>query len=491
MTVRGPGAAADYHASLMPASDDRLQETLRQVQELLARQRALEELTHRQEGPRRDLLEALQHRQNAAELHHRVRGLHPADLASVLETLPPEQRLLLWDPLPPDRAGLALVEMSASVRRPLIQATSPERLLHILHGLDPEDISYLADDLDARLIAEVLGELDATGAAWLRSAQTFEDGSVGRLMSQELVAVREGQNLAAVTAQLRVRGALPPQTDAIYVVDARSIFKGVLPLEALLVRDPQEPLAGALRADAASFAPHDPADRAAKAFERYDLVSAPVVDERGKLVGRITVDAVVDWVREGAERQALRRAGLAGEEDLFAPALFSARNRWVWLSVNLVTAFLASRVIGLFEETITQTVALATLMPVVASVGGNTGNQTVALVVRAIALDRLLPAQYGYLFRKELTVGLLNGVVWGSLMGLVAALLYGRVALGLLMASAVVLNLVVAAIVGVAVPIFLHATGRDPAQGASVLLTFTTDGMGFLIFLGLARLFLT
>ena len=470
------------------SSQERLQETLRQVQDLLLRQRVLEDLTHKQETPRRDLLETLVHRQNAAELHNRVRSLHPADLAFVLEGVPIEQRLLLWEPLPPAQAAQVLAEVSESVRDSLVGSTPRERLLAILRAMDPEDLAWMSGSFEPALVHEVVGALDATGASWLRTAQAYREGSVGRLMTQEIGVVREGRTVADVIADLRTQGRLPRQTDAVYVVDARSVFKGALTLETLLVSPPEKPSADALRQEPVVLSPNDDAGAAAKAFERYDLVAAPVVDERGKLLGRLTVDAVLDYVRERSEREALRRAGLAGEEDLFAPAWDSARNRWLWLSVNLVTAFVASRAIGLFEDTIAQTVALATLMPIVASVGGNTGNQTVALVIRGLALDQINAGQIGHLFKKELTVGLMNGIVWGAVMTVLALLLYQRLALGLVMGAAILLNLIVAAVVGVAVPLFLHASGRDPAQGASVLLTFTTDGMGFLIFLGLARL---
>jgi magnesium transporter len=226
------------------------------------------------------------------------------------------------------------------------------------------------------------------------------------------------------------------------------------------------------------------------AFDRYGLLSAPVVDERGKLLGRLTADRVLDWSRARAETQALKRAGLSGDEDLFGPVWESARNRWPWLAVNLVTAFTASRVIGLFEDTIAGLVALATLMPIVASVGGNTGNQTVALVIRGLALGTITARSARRLVVKELTIGVLNGVVWGGVMGAFAFVLYGKAALSLVMAAAILLNLVVAALVGIAVPVYLARSGRDPAAGASVLLTFTTDSMGFFIFLGLARLLL-
>jgi magnesium transporter len=264
----------------------------------------------------------------------------------------------------------------------------------------------------------------------------------------------------------------------------------VLPLRQLLVRDTSLSAGEVASADTMAFTPEERASQAAKAFERYDLVSAPVVDGRGKLVGRLTVDVVMDFIRRQSEMDALMRVGLSGEEDLFAPAWTSARNRWVWLAINLVTALLASRVIGMFEDVIGQLVALATLMPIVASIGGNTGNQTVALMIRGLALDRITETGVKHLFRKELTVSLLNGLVWGTAMGLTAFALYRSVPLGLVMAAAVLLNLLVAAFTGTAVPLLLRRLGRDPAQGSSVLLTFTTDSMGFFIFLGLASVFL-
>ncbi len=261
-------------------------------------------------------------------------------------------------------------------------------------------------------------------------------------------------------------------------------------MRALLLNDPQARVADLLLADPVVFGPNDSAADAARAFERYDLVSAPVVNERGKLLGRVAVDAVVDFIREESEEDALNMAGLQGEEDLFAPIWASARNRWLWLSVNLCTAFIASRVIGLFEGTISQIVALATLMPIVAGIGGNSGNQTTALVVRGLALGEIAPENRWHLVFKEFGVGLLNGAVWGATVGVFAYLLYWSLPLGLVMAAAMLLNLLLAALVGVAIPLTLHRLGRDPALGSSVLLTFITDGMGFFIFLGLATVFL-
>jgi magnesium transporter len=236
--------------------------------------------------------------------------------------------------------------------------------------------------------------------------------------------------------------------------------------------------------------PEDRAEDAAQAFERYDLVSAPVADGAGRVVGRLTVAAVVDYVREKSSETQLAEAGLREEEDIFAPVWNSFRNRWAWLSVNLVTAFIASRVIGAFEGSIEKLVALAALMPIVAGIGGNSGNQTTTMIVRALALGQIQPPYWAKLFGKELGVATLNGVLWGSLLGVVAYVLYGSVALGGVMALAMLLTLLLAAAMGVAIPFARTRFGRDPAVGSSVLITACTDSGGFFIFLGLATVFL-
>jgi magnesium transporter len=470
-----------------PKSEEKLKETLDQVTARLERYRVLEDLARKQAGPKRDLLEELSHRQNLAELHKDLRGRHPADLAYVLEALPAEDRRLVWDQLDRGPRGQVLLEVSPSVRDRLLESTPRPDLVALLRSLDADDLAYLADVVPEDVRLEVYQSLDEASASWVRAA--YPEGSVGQLMSQDLLTVRDGRTVEEALRELRGK-TLPPQMDTLFVVDSRNVLRGTLPVGGLLVNDPACPVSDVMLGEAVAFTPDDEADQAAKAFERYDLVSAPVVDQRGKLVGRVTVDAVVDFIREQSEIRALKSAGLAGEEDLFAPVWASARNRWLWLAVNLVTALLASRVIGLFEGTIQRLVALAALMPIVASVGGNTGNQTVALMIRALALGQITASNTRHLFRKEVSVSLLNGVVWGSVMGLAAVTLYGSAPLGLVMAAAVLLNLIVSALVGVAVPLALHHAGRDPAQGASVLLTFTTDSMGFFIFLALARAFL-
>lgn len=466
-----------------------LHRTLSDVMQLLERNRVLEDLAHRQETPNREVVERLQQKQNMVEVQRRIRNLHPADLAFVLESLPRDDRLTLWDQIESSDAAEALVEMDPAVRDALIDVTDHARLQRIIARLDLDDLAWIADEVPADIIEKVRGTLAATDRQLLEQSIAYPERSVGELMTHDVWVARESQTVADVLADLRQRGVLPEHADRLFIVDARNVLKGLASISTLLLGQPTARIDTLMDADPIIFKPEDPAEEAAKAFERYDLLTAPVTSERGKLVGQLTVDAVMDFIREDADADALAMAGLSGGEDLFAPVTESARNRSFWLFVNLLTAFLATRFIGLFESTIANFVALATLMPIVASVGGNTGNQTVALVIRALAFDQVTRESTPHLVRKELLVSVLNGLLWGGLVGLVAFLLYGQWLLGVVMTGAVLINLMVAAGAGVAVPLALERLGRDPAQGSSVLVTFITDSTGFLAFLGLARLF--
>jgi magnesium transporter len=467
-----------------------LRETVAEITELLNRYKVLEDLAHRQETPNRELLATLQQRQNLADLARRIAPLHAADLAFVLESLPRDERLLVWREATPSQAAEALVELDPAVRDSLIGSTDRRRLTEILRMLDLDDLAWIADSVPDDILTEVTRSLGDADQTLLRQSIAYPADSVGELMTREVATVRETETVAEVLQNLRMRGALPQHTDRLFVIDGRNVLRGALSLQALLLGQPTATVDTLMDRDQLSFAPEEQAAHAAVAFERYNLLTAPVANDRGKLIGRVTVDAVMDFVRQDAENDALAMAGLRGAEDLFAPAVEAARHRSPWLVVNLVTAFLATRFIGLFETSIQQLVALATLMPIVASVGGNTGNQTVALVIRGLAFEQVTPSNVRHLMRKELAISLFNGVLWGGLAGVVAGVLYGHVWLGAVMMAAVLLNLVIAATAGVTVPMLLQRVGRDPAQGASVLLTFITDSMGFLLFLGLARIFL-
>lgn len=468
-----------------------LQDRLAQVVDLLHRQRLVEELTHRQEGPHHQLVEGLVHRQNLAELQRKLNELHPADIARILEALPLEDRLTIWQLVRAERDGDILLEVSDAVRETLIADMDDHELIAAAKEMDADELADLAPELPRDVVHELMESLDAQQRERVRSALSYDEDQVGALMDFEMVTIREDVSLEVVLRYLRRFKELPSHTDKLFVVDYDGMLKGVLPIKRLLVSDPEIQVGEIMAVDPVSFHPDENAYDAAQAFERYDLVSAPVVDKNGKLIGRLTIDEMVDLIREEGESEVLNMAGLREEEDIFASVWKSVGNRWSWLAVNLVTAFLASRVIGLFEGSIEKLVALAALMPIVAGIGGNSGNQTITMIVRAMALDQISSTgNTARLLRKELGVALINGLVWGGVIGAVAYLLYDSWSLGLVMTAAMTLNLLLAALMGVLIPMTLARLGRDPAMGSSVMITAMTDSGGFFIFLGLASLFL-
>lgn len=424
------------------------------------------------------------------ELRSKLDRLHAADIAYILEALPLEQRLAVWDLVKADRDGEILLEVSDAVRESLIASMDSAELVAAVETLEADELADIAPDLPPSVIEEVVQSLPPEERERLRAALSYPEGSVGALMDFDHVAVREDVTLEAATRYLRRLEELPDHTDQLFVVDHEQRLKGALPLARLIVSGLDLPVGRVMVPESVKLEPHDSAEDAASAFERYDLVSAPVVDALGRLMGRLTVDAVVDYIRQRSAESRLAEAGLQHEEDVFAPVLDSFKNRWAWLALNLVTAFIASRVIGAFEDSIAQLVALAALMPIVAGIGGNSGNQTVTMIVRALALGQIHGGYWVKLLGKEIGVALLNGAVWGTLLGAMAYAFYRSVALGGVMALAMMLNFVLAAMMGVAIPWARARVGRDPALGSSVLITAVTDSGGFLIFLGLATLFL-
>ncbi|WP_373741168.1 magnesium transporter [Neisseria sp.] len=416
--------------------------------------------------------------------------LHPADAAGVLESLPPRERNIVWLLVRPEDDGEVLLEVSDAVRETLIESMDKEELLAAVDDLDADELAELADDLPHQVVAEALQTRDEEERAQVQAAMSYSDGQVGAIMDFELVSIRADVACEVVLRYLRRFDSLPDHTDKIFVVDENDALKGVLPIRKLLVADPEEQVENVMVQDVVRFRPEDDVEEAAQAFERYDLITAPVVDENKKLIGRITIDEMVDVIREESEADMLNMAGLQEEEDLFAPVWDSVKNRWMWLAINLCTAFVASRVIGAFEGSIEKIVALAALMPIVAGIGGNSGNQTITMIVRAMATGQLSGMQAKRLLKKEVGVALANGLIWGTVMGIVSWLLYNDLGIGLVMVAAMTLNLLLAATVGVLIPVFMEKAGRDPALGSSVLITAVTDSGGFLIFLGLATVFL-
>ncbi|MBD1552747.1 magnesium transporter [Pseudomonas typographi] len=469
---------------------DSLQDRLAQVVELLQRQKAVEDLTLRQDGQQQDRAETQVPRQDLSELQRKLDDLHSADIAYILEALPLEDRLTVWQLVKAERDGDILLEVSDAVRQNLIADMDDHEILAAAKDMDADELADLAPELPRDVVHELMESLDAQQRERVRSALSYEEDQVGALMDFEMVTLREDVTLEVVLRYLRRLRELPSHTDKVFVIDQEGVLKGVLPIKRLLVNDPDKQVAEVMANDPVTFHPDGDAYEAAQAFERYDLISAPVVDKNNRLIGRLTIDEIVDLIREESESEVLNMAGLREEEDIFASVWRSLRNRWSWLAVNLVTAFVASRVIGLFEDSIAHLVALAALMPIVAGIGGNSGNQTITMIVRAMALDQVGPGSTKRLMRKELGVAVLNGLIWGGVIGVVAWLLYNSWSLGVVMTAAMTLNLILAALMGVLIPMTLARFGRDPAMGSSVMITAMTDSGGFFIFLGLATLFL-
>jgi magnesium transporter len=467
-----------------------VQDSLEQVTALLHKHELVEGLVQRQEGPRQELVEHLVHKLHLVELQKLLERLHPADVAYILEALPLEQRLIVWDLVKAERDGEILLEVSEAVRETLIAHMDQKELVAATGQLDTDEIADLAPDLPTEVMQDVFKSLSAEEREQLRAALSYPDDTVGALMDFDMVEVRDDVTLEVVLRYLRRLDQMPDHTDQLLVVDRQERLKGVLPVNRLLVTDPEILVADVMVREVVKLQPREKAQDAADAFERYDLVSAPVVDETGKVVGRVTVNEVVDYIQRVKDAEMLTAGGLKEEEDLFASVWRSLTNRWTWIAVNLVTAFIASRVIGIFEESIVKIVALAALMPIIAGIGGNTGNQTITMIVRALALGQITRDNARKLFVKEIGVSALNGLIWGSVVGLFAFLIYRSWQLGLVMTGAMMLNLLLAAVMGVAIPLVMQKFGRDPALGSSVMITAITDSGGFFIFLGLATMFL-
>jgi magnesium transporter len=465
-------------------------ESLQRVTELLRKHEVVENLVHRSTGPRQELVETLVHRMHLVELQKQLDQLHPADVAYILEALPLPERLVVWDLVKAEREGEILLEVADPVRETLIAQMDEKELVAATEQLDTDEIADLAPDLPSDVIQDVFRSLSPEEREQLRAAMSWPEGTVGALMDFDMISIRDDVTVEVVLRYLRRLDEMPDHTDQLFVVDGPGRLEGLLPVNRLLVTDLQTPVTAVMQTDFIKLHPHEKAQDAANSFERYDLVSAPVVDGRGALIGRVTVNAVVDYIREETASDMLSAGGLREEEDLFASVWKSVKNRWTWLAVNLVTAFIASRVIGVFEESIARLVALAALMPIVAGISGNSGNQTITMIVRALALGQISGASARKLFAKEIGVSALNGLIWGSIVGLFAFLIYHSWQLGAVMTGAMALSLMLAAVMGVTIPLVMQKLGRDPALGSSVMITAITDSGGFFIFLGLATVFL-
>ncbi len=397
---------------------------------------------------------------------------------------------MVWDLVKADRDGEILLEVSEPVRETLIAHMEPAELRAAAGTLDTDELADLAPDLPEEVMDDVFRALPVEEREQLRAAMSYREDSVGALMDFDLVTIRDDVTLEVVLRYLRRLEELPDHTDQIFVVDRKAALKGVLPINTLLVTDPDRSVAEVMKTGHAQAHAWRQCRRGRPGLRAVRPGDRAGSGRSGPAGGRVSVDAVVDYIREAAENERLNLGGLRETEDLFASVWASAKNRWTWLAVNLVTAFVASRVISVFEGSIEKLVALAALMPIVAGIGGNSGNQTITMIVRALALGQITQTSARKLVAKEIAIAVLNGLVWGGIVGVFAMLLYKSFALGLVMTAAMTLNLLVAALFGVFIPMLMLKFGRDPAVGSSVMITAITDSGGFFIFLGLATLFL-
>ena len=419
-----------------------------------------------------------------------VNTLTPAEIGNLLESLPPGKREVVWGLVDPEDDGEVLVHVGDEVRESLIAEMDPDELVAAVEDLDIDDLADLVEDLPDTVIDEVLKSMDRENRERLEQVLSYDEDTAGRLMNPDVVTVRADTTVDVVLRYLRLRGELPEHTDHLYVVNRRHQLMGWVAIQDLVTSDPNTPVNKLIDDELESIHVDETSDKVAREFSDNDWMSAPVVDDGNVLLGRITIDDVVDIIREQAEHQVLGAAGLDEDEDLFSPVRRAFRNRLLWLGINLGTAFIAASVVGRFEGTIEKIVALAVLMPIVAGMGGNAGTQVLTLMVRGIALGQIASSNIPTLVWKEVRVAVINGVVLGLLLGAIVLAWFNDPKLSLVIASALTINLCFAALGGVFVPVTLKRMGFDPALAGGVILTTITDVMGFLSFLGLATLIL-
>ena len=426
----------------------------------------------------------------ASQIRNLLGNLHSAEIADLLESVPHGPREILWELTDPEDHGEILVQVNDEVRAGLIDNMETEALIAATEDLDADDLADLIKDLPGAITREVLRAMDKQNRDRLVTVLHYPEDTAGGLMNVDMVTVRADVTLDVVLRYLRLHIDIPAATDSLFVVDRDDNFKGLLPLSTLLTNDPDLQVAEVMDSDIAGISANMPDTEVAKMFENHNLVSAPVLSEEGQLIGRITIDDVVDVIREDADHSLLSMAGLDEEDDTFAPVIKSTRRRAVWLGINLFTAFLASWVIGLFQATIEQVVALAVLMPIVASMGGIAGSQTLIIVIRGMALGQIGASNARWLMYKELAVSALNGIAWAMVVAVISALWFKNPDIGYIIGAALVINLLCAAVAGLAIPFILTRLNIDPAHAGTVLLTTVTDVVGFLVFLGLGTIFL-
>ena len=425
-----------------------------------------------------------------AHVERELRELHPAEIAHLLESLPREQRDAVWELVSVEHEGDVLLQVNDDVRERLIRDMDNSELVAATEGLQTDDLADILSGLPEAVTEQVLEAMDEQHRLRLQAVMSYPEDTAGGLMNIDTINVRADITLDVVQRYLRRIGQIPAMTDQLIVTNRENQYLGLLPLTELLTKSPDTTVAEVMTREQEGILATLPEKEVASRFEKRDLVSAPVVDEEGKLLGRITIDDVVDVIREEAEHSFMSMAGLSEEDDMFAPVVTSSRRRTIWLGINLLTALLASWVIGHFGDTIEKMVALAVLMPIVASMGGIAGSQTLTLVIRGMALGQISRGNARRLFNKELLVGGLNGVIWALIIAAVVFAWFRDLELAVIIGVAILINLVVAALAGATIPLSLKRLGIDPALAGGVVLTTVTDVIGFLAFLGLATLVL-
>ena len=419
-----------------------------------------------------------------------LNGLHPAEIARLLESSPTRQRRLIWEMLDHGNDGEVLLEVGEEVRSNLMESMDEKSLLAATKGLDVDDLADLLEELPETVVSQALQGMDYQYRTRLETVMNYDEDTAGGLMNTDTITIRPDVTLDVVLKYLRLRKEIPQNTDNIIVVDRYNHYLGILSVTNLLCADPEKTVSESMNRNYISIRSNAFASDVVNIFEDRDLVSAPVVDKNNILLGRITIDDVVDVIREESESAVLNMAGLTDEEDIFAPILPSTRRRAIWLGINLITALIASGVISLFQDTIEKVVALAVLMPIVASMGGIAGSQTLTLVIRGIALGNISSTNSKSLLIKEISVGLLNSFLWASVIGVLSSYWFDNYLIGVVIGIAMIANLFFAALSGVLIPIILKKIGADPALGGGVILTTITDVIGFFSFLALGTIFL-
>ena len=419
-----------------------------------------------------------------------VGSLHPSELARLLESLPLRERAVIWEMVGPENEGDVLVELADEVRDGLIEGMPTDELMVAIEGMELDDLADLIADLPEALTQEALRSLDHQDRERLHAVLSYDEDSAGGLMNVDIITVRPDVTLDVVLRYLKARGEIPDGTDTIYVVNRDNEYFGSLYLSRLLTLEPSQSVAEAMSTDIQPIPAHTPSEAVVWEFENRDLISAPVVDDNHRLVGRITVDDIVDVIRDEAEHSLMGAAGLDEEDDMFAPVVKSARRRALWLGVNLITAFVAASVVDMFQTTVDKIVLLAVLMPVVPSMGGVAGSQSLTIITRAMALGQIDRTNADRILRKELLVGVLNGLAWASVVAVATYLWFQDWRIGGVIAGAMVINLFIAALAGFVVPITLRRLNIDPALAGGVVLTTITDVVGYMSFLGLGAIFL-